>query len=187
MPEWCDPYIYYTRVRPFIFGWKDQPALPGGMIYEGVDAYAGEPRFFRGETGAQSSIIPSLDAALGVQHHPDPLRRYLEEMREYMPPRHRQFIESLEARPGIGPVVAACRSSQPGAREAFNACVFFMQEFRSKHLEFAARYIHQQSQKSALNPTEVGTGGTPFMRYLKKHRDETSGSHVTEGSSVRPA
>jgi hypothetical protein len=25
-----------------------------------------------------------------------------------------------------------------------------------------------------LNPTEVGTGGTPFMVYLQKHKWETS-------------
>ena len=28
MPEHCDPYIYYNRVRPCIHGWKDCPALP---------------------------------------------------------------------------------------------------------------------------------------------------------------
>jgi indoleamine 2,3-dioxygenase len=45
------------------------------------------------------------------------------------------------------------------------------------HLEFAATYIHKQSQIE--NPfgrggsTITGTGGTPFMKYLKKHRDET--------------
>ena len=42
------------------------------------------------------------------------------------------------------------------------------------HLEFAARYIHGQAQSDGNNPTEVGTGGTPFMRYLKKHRDESN-------------
>ena len=28
MPEKCDPYIYYNRVRPYIFGWKNNPATP---------------------------------------------------------------------------------------------------------------------------------------------------------------
>ena len=27
MPEKCDPYIYYHRVRPYIFGWKNNPAF----------------------------------------------------------------------------------------------------------------------------------------------------------------
>ena len=35
MPEKCDPYIYYHRVRPYIFGWKNNPDLPEGLIYDG--------------------------------------------------------------------------------------------------------------------------------------------------------
>lgn len=57
MPECCDPYIYYQRVRPYIHGWKNHPDLPRGVIYEGVEAYSGQPQQFRGETGAQSAII----------------------------------------------------------------------------------------------------------------------------------
>ena len=68
MPEHCDPYVYYHRVRPYIFGWHNNPALPGGLVYEGVAAYAGTGQTFRGETGAQSTIVPCLDAILGVEH-----------------------------------------------------------------------------------------------------------------------
>src|ERR1700741_1362299 len=89
MPERCDPYIYYHRVRPYIHGWKNHPDLPNGVIYEGVAAYGGRPQQFRGETGAQSSIVPSLDAMLGVSHQKDMLSLYLQEMRTYMPPDHR--------------------------------------------------------------------------------------------------
>ena len=32
MPEWCDPYVYYHRVRPYIHGWKNHPDLPQGLI-----------------------------------------------------------------------------------------------------------------------------------------------------------
>src|SRR5580693_4810038 len=97
MPEFCDPYIYYHRVRPYIHGWKNHPDLPSGLIYEGVEAYSGQPQQFRGETGAQSAIVPSLDAMLGIGHREDMLRTYLMEMRTYIPPAHRAFIESLEA------------------------------------------------------------------------------------------
>ena len=101
MPEWCDPYIYYHRVRPYIHGWKNHPDLPHGVTYEGVEAYHGRPQQFRGETGAQSAIVPSLDAMLGVRHKDDLLRAYLMEMRTYMPPAHRALIESLEARGSV--------------------------------------------------------------------------------------
>ena len=52
MPEFCDPYIYYHRVRPYIHGWKNNPAVPDGVIYDGVEFYHGKPMQFRGETGA---------------------------------------------------------------------------------------------------------------------------------------
>jgi hypothetical protein len=172
MTEWCDPYVYYHRVRPYIHGWKNHPDLPDGLLYEGVDAYAGLPQLFRGETGAQSAIVPSLDALLGIGHKADSLRTYLQEMRTYMPPAHRAFIESIEARGSVRPLVQQAGRSK--LTELYDACVSGVERFRSLHLEYAASYIFRQAQTDAKNPHAVGTGGTPFMQYLKKHRDETA-------------
>ncbi len=176
MPERCDPYIYYHRVRPYIHGWKNHPDLPEGVVYVGVEAYGGRPQQFRGETGAQSSIVPSLDAMLGVAHQDDPLRVYLQEMRAYMPPAHRAFIESLERRTPVRAFVQ--RAGKRALTEAYNACTEALNDFRSLHLEYAATYIFNQAQTDAKNPHAVGTGGTPFMEYLKKHRDETADSRL---------
>lgn len=172
MPEWCDPYIYYHRVRPYIHGWKNHPDLPNGLVYEGVAEYRGLAQQFRGETGAQSAIVPSLDAVLGIAHADDTLRTYLMEMRSYMPPTQRAFIASLEARGSVREFVA--RAADPALTSAYDACVSGLEAFRSLHLEYAATYIFRQAQTDAKNPHAVGTGGTPFMRYLKKHRDETA-------------
>ena len=172
MPERCDPYIYYHRVRPFIHGWKNHPDLPEGLIYEGVSEYEGRPQAFRGETGAQSAIIPALDAVLGVYHGADELKAYLLEMRDYMPPNHRSFLDLLESRPSVRDFVL--KQEEPELLQAYDRCVEGVERFRSIHLEYAATYIFQQAQADSKNPHNVGTGGTPFMRYLKKHRDETS-------------
>lgn len=170
MPEHCDPYIYYRRVRPYIHGWKDNPALPNGLRYEGVDGGGGPTLRLRGETGAQSGIVPALDALLGLVHADDPLRQYLAEMRDYMPPGHRRFLERIETseplRPFVGEAARAVKS-------AYNACLHWLGRFRTVHLEFAASYIHRQAGSQPGNPTAIGTGGTPFMEYLRKHRDET--------------
>ncbi len=171
MPEKCDPYIYYHRVRPFIFGTKDNPDLKKGLIYEGQ--FNNKPQFFRGETGAQSSIMPFLDGALGIYHTKDHVRHYLNEMRDYMPPEHRKMIEDVESRSNAKTYI---QQSKRLVNE-YNKCLEEIRKFRALHLEFAATYIHQQSQ--IKNPfgrggsTITGTGGTPFMKYLKKHRDET--------------
>lgn len=183
-PEWCDPHAYYLRVRPFIHGWKNHPALPDGVIYDGVDAFMGKPQRFRGETGAQSSIVPSLDALLGIGHHPDPLREYLMEMRDYMPPAHRAFIAAAEARSAVRDAVLSHQTSEPALRDVYNTCIGWVERFRDLHLEFAARYIHRQARSDDNNPTDVGTGGTPFMRYLKKHRDESTAHLLDDNPST---
>jgi indoleamine 2,3-dioxygenase len=109
---------------------------------------------------------------LGIGHKEDILRIYLMEMRTYMPPAHRAFIESLEARGSVRPFVQRCARAQLTA--LYNDCVEGLERFRSRHLEYAAAYIFQQAQIDDKNPHAVGTGGTPFMQYLKKHRDDTA-------------
>lgn len=179
MKERCDPYMYYNRVRPYIHAWKNSPALPQGLVYEGVAAYAGQPQQFRGETGAQSSIVPCLDAGLGISHAPDPLTVYLQEMREYMPPRHQSFLHILEqttdadSRPLLSGYIRDRRSHNPELWNAYCTCVDLLAQFRDIHVGYADSYIHRQHQIHASNPSAVGTGGTPFMAYLQKHLDET--------------
>ena len=171
MPERCDPYVYYHRVRPFIFGTKDNPDLKKGLIYK--NQFNNKPQFYRGETGAQSSIIPLLDGALGVKHTNDNLRHYLNEMRDYMPPEHRKIIEAVESKSQVSKFINRTQK----LKKEYNACLEQVKLFRSQHLEYAATYIHKQSQ--IKNPFGSGgslirgTGGTPFMKYLRKHRDET--------------
>jgi indoleamine 2,3-dioxygenase len=171
MPERCDPYIYFHRVRPYIFGWRNNPSLPDGVVYEGVDQYKGVGQKFRGETGAQSAIIPAMDGVLGIEHEKDELREYLMEMRTYMPPAHVAFIQAVEAGPSVRNFVTSTKKNS--LTELFNDCVELVANFRAMHLEYAGTYIHAQAQATPGNPSAVGTGGTPFMVYLRKHRDET--------------
>ncbi len=174
MTERCDPYIYYHRVRPYIHGWRDHPVFAEGLIYMGVDDYQGTPQRFRGETGAQSSIIPSLDAALGVVHKDDFMKHYLNEMRDYMPPKHKAFIKAIEKGSSIREFVIEKMANNKSLEDIYNKCIHRVELFRSKHLEYANNYIFKQHQLSSTNPHAVGTGGTPFMPYLQKHRDETA-------------
>ena len=171
MPERCDPYIYFHRVRPYIFGWRNNPSLPDGVVYEGVDEYKGVGQKFRGETGAQSAIIPAMDGVLGIEHERDELREYLMEMRTYMPPKHVAFIQAVEAGPSVRNFVTTVKKSS--LTQVFNDCIELVANFRAMHLEYAGTYIHAQAQATPGNPSAVGTGGTPFMIYLRKHRDET--------------
>ena len=170
MPEKCDPFIYYNRVRPYIFGWKNNPATPNGVIYEGVEEYGGNPQLFRGETGAQSSIVPALDALLGVTHSNDPLKEYLDEMRLYMPKEHRNLLNDLDQWSENNRSKSIREDSSLVLSDEI---IKEVHAFRNKHLEYARIYIHEQSLSNQNNSNVVGTGGTPFMKYLDKHLQET--------------
>jgi indoleamine 2,3-dioxygenase len=51
----------YTTFRTFIFGITSQSMFPNGVIYEGVSE---EPMSFRGESGANDSMVRSLSDSL---------------------------------------------------------------------------------------------------------------------------
>jgi len=160
MGENCDPYVYYHRVRLPMSGWRGNPALPQGLVYEGVSE---EPVQLYGETGAQSSILHAFDAALGIQHPEDWLKSYLADMERHMPPAHRRFLSQLRAAPPgpSGGVRGLCSSSGGELRDAYNDAVTEMEKFRSQHKAFAFSYIAKLNQKETQ-----GTGGSDFMPAL---------------------
>lgn len=174
MPERCDPYIYYNRVRPYIHGWKRNRGLPKGVFYEGVEELKGVSQTgYYGETGAQSSIFPALYAFFGVQFKEDVYLKYLHEMREYMPPGHKAFIcfvESFE-KTGVSAIQFAKnhKTDSHRFRMTCRACILQMIEFLTVHYGYASSYIEKQAQKSLANDNTVGTGGSIFMELLTEH------------------
>nr|ARO50091.1 indoleamine 2,3-dioxygenase [Yamagishiella unicocca] len=171
MGEKCDPYIYYQRVRTPMSGWRNNPDLPQGLIYEGVST---EPMQLYGETGAQSSVLHAFDAGLGVQHDQVWLREYLGAMVQHMPPPHRAFLARLAAANGGASNVRSYVMSHGGGaggelRDAYNAAVEEMEKFRSQHKAFAFNYIAKWAKREA-----TGTGGSDFMPALAGYRDTTS-------------
>lgn len=177
MPEHCDEYIYYTRVRPYLHGWKNNPALPQGVVYENVAAYRNRPQQFRGESGAQSGIVPSLVAFFDIRHKEKNFAPYLAEMRMYMPKGHQRFIQIIEgcSRNGYSLLdfVLARKQSHPSLYDAYRVSRNTLYDFRKKHYEYVGRYIHSQAQRHTGNPTAIGTAGTPFMTSLAELMNET--------------
>ena len=185
MGERCDPYIYHARVRTFMSGWTHESMPAAGLAYEGVPAAAGAgagpwraERYF-GETGAQSSVVPALDAALGVGMSEDELLPYLLQMRLYMPPEHAAFIEALERGPPLRDAVI--RADDAALTAAYDRCVAALVAFRKLHFELAYTYVRKWD---ARKDDEIqGTGGTPFMPYLRKHRKTTFETLIGDGAA----
>jgi hypothetical protein len=83
----------YTSFRTFIFGITSQSMFPDGVVYEGVEELGGKPVSFRGESGANDSMVPLVDNLLGVRMPATPLTEILKDFRRYRPGEHRGFLE----------------------------------------------------------------------------------------------
>lgn len=160
--ERCDPHIFYYRIRPFLAGWDQD-----GLIFEGVSE---TPLKLNGASAAQSSLIQAYDAALGIEHlHPE-TQPFLTLMRDFMPPKHRQFVEVLSTGQSIYSFVKVQKADSPQLADIFNQCIDELDEFRKAHMEVAVRYVLNAAKEGEDG---LGTGGTSFVPFLSEARKET--------------
>jgi indoleamine 2,3-dioxygenase len=148
IPEKMDHRLYHRTFRRYIRFFED-------VHYQSV---AREPIRYRGETGAQSSIMPLLVALMNIPHKPSVLTDHLADMRGYMPPEHRALIIEVERMPSLR-YIAEPRS--------YNRVLEAIAGFREVHYGWAEQYIHQHTDDPR------GTGGTPYMKWLVQLIDET--------------
>ena len=148
IPEKMDPALYYRTFRPYIRFFDH-------VVYEGVST---APLDYRGETGAQSSVIPTLSAFMKVPHRPSVLTNHLADMLNFMPAEHRGLIAEVRNLPDV----------RPAAEKAvYNEVLEAMAVFREVHYGWAQEYIHRRTSDPR------GTGGTPYMEWLHQLIDET--------------
>ncbi len=159
IPEKMDPALYYKTFRPYIRFFENveyEADVEGARVAAGSAARLRIS--FRGETGAQSSIMPLLVAFMKIPHRTSMLTAHLIDMRNYMPAEHRALIAAVEAMPNIRAIAS---------KQNYNAVLDAMAEFRSVHYQWAQEYINRRTDDPR------GTGGTPYMQWLKQLIDET--------------
>ncbi|KAL2042098.1 hypothetical protein N7G274_005286 [Stereocaulon virgatum] len=146
----------YTSFRTFIFGITKQSMFPHGVVYEGVSE---EAMSFRGESGANDSMIPLCDNLLEISMPDTPLTEILNDFRSYRPGNHRQFLEWVKDRAqdvGIRKYAMGDRASAVLYLHALNQ----VRDFRWRHWCFTREYI----LKKTSHPT--ATGGSPIILWL---------------------
>jgi indoleamine 2,3-dioxygenase len=170
MARGCDPYIYFQRIRKFLYGWKWNPIFGDRrMRYLGVETSklpnAGQ---YSGESGSQSPLLPLFDALLGVAHQP-PFLDFSREMRLYMEPRHRSLIDHAS-----GNALSRWAERSGTVRAPFRRAVEALHEFRTIHLDFAQTYIIQQAERETAHDRAKGTGGSEVVAALSVARDSVA-------------
>lgn len=148
----------YNNFRTFIMGVKNQPMFPKGVIYEGISE---TPQFFRGESGANDSIIPTLDNLLELTDKmpTNPLTDILKDFRTYRPRGHSEFVQWVyEKAKFVG--TRDFSMQDPNAALLYLNILDHIREFRHRHWLFTKNYI--------INTTNhpVATGGSPIVTWL---------------------
>jgi indoleamine 2,3-dioxygenase len=154
IPEHMSADLYFRTFRPYIRFFEQ-------VVYEGVER---APISFRGETGAQSSVMPLLDAFFKIRHEPNALTRHVADMRRYMPASHRALLQRVDAVPDVRTVATPA---------VFNGAIEAIAEFRGVHYGWARQYIADKE------PDTLGTGGTPYVAWLEQLRRETLAHRIS--------
>lgn len=130
--------------------------FPNGVIYEGVSE---DPLSFRGESGANDSMIPLCDNFLQISMPSTPLTAILKDFRAYRPGNHRDFLEYVNTRSrnlGVKEYALSDRDSASAYLRILNQ----VRDFRWRHWCFTREYILKKTQ----HPT--ATGGSPIVTWL---------------------
>ncbi|KAF2686812.1 hypothetical protein K458DRAFT_470779 [Lentithecium fluviatile CBS 122367] len=146
----------YTTFRTFIFGITSQSMFPNGVVYEGISK---EPMSFRGESGANDSMIPLCDNLLQIQMPETPLTDILKDFRQYRPGNHRGFLEAVRDCAESSGVKAFALDDSVSAALYLQA-LDQVRDFRWRHWCFTREYI----LKRTAHPT--ATGGSPIVTWL---------------------
>jgi indoleamine 2,3-dioxygenase len=166
----------YIQYRTFIFGITNQSMFPDGVVYEGENN--GEPMSFRGESGANDSIIPLLDNLLQIPMPQNPLTSILKDFRSYRPKPHREFLEFVGARAEeVGVKEYCCKDA--GTAVLYLRLLEHVRSFRWRHWLFAREYIIRRTSHPTVSflartngprynadVFSQATGGSPIITWL---------------------
>ena len=152
----------YNDFRIFIMGIKGNDKIFGpGLVYDGC--FDNEPQQYRGQTGAQDSIIPMIDIFTGiVDFYPDnKLTEYLLDLRTYRPKCIQNFFVDLREHYNKNPLFKQLTDAK-----CYEGLVYLLKIvdevylFRNGHWQFVQKYIMSNTKYA------FATGGTPITTWL---------------------
>lgn len=152
---------HYNDFRVFIMGIEGNEDIFGpGLVYGGVSEVYQK---YRGQTGAQDNIIPTLDIFTGViQFYPkNELTEYLLDLRQYRPKVIQYFLDDLRIELDKRPLIDRLNNSQN--TEGKITLLKILEEiytFRNGHWQFVQKYI----MANTVYPK--ATGGTPIISWI---------------------
>lgn len=145
----------YNNFRAFIMGIKGNTDIFGpGVKYEGSENQ--ELRTYRGQSGSQDDIIPTVDIFTGLfKFYPDNiLTQYLLDMRTYRPKPVQNFLSDLEQNH------INFMELEDNELKILYKILEQVHNFRNGHWMFVQKYIMANTKYN------VATGGTPITTWI---------------------
>jgi indoleamine 2,3-dioxygenase len=152
-------YNDYLSFRTFIMGQiGNERCYPNeNIVFDMGDSK--QVHQFRGETGAQDSIVPSVDSFLQLDYPVNKLTEYLYDLRQYRPKDHQEYINFVKESSDNLEFSNYCFQDTKSSILLLKN-LNCLRMFRKKHWNLTKKYIIQ----TIKHP--VATGGTPITTWL---------------------
>lgn len=170
MYERCDPEFFFNRLRIYLSGSKNEN-LPEGVFFDlgsKLKKYS-----LKGGSAAQSSLIQAYDIFFEINHDGHG-KEFLEEMRNYMPSKHRKYLTMMERKASIKQYVILANNQE--LKNLYEECVYHLTSFRKAHLGLVHTYIMNQVKKQQNDNNahgEKGSGGTSPVEFCQELINDT--------------
>jgi len=152
MADGCEPKVFHELIRTPL------SSFGRPVRFEGVGGGSGETRELGGASGAQSAVLPAVDAFLGIGHSgPHELVQWSPKTTPFLrhlPPAHRELIRKLRSSaPGSASTVQtiSTRLALEGATTATEVatglitahaeCLNALTSFRKAHMALVRQFI----------------------------------------------
>ena len=169
MKDGCSPDFFYNKLRPYL-GFPEC-----GVVY----GESSEVKHYRSGSGAQDSAIPAFNLFLDIKHSSEE-EGILNDFEVYMPAKHREFLKAIKP---VRSYVLEHESGNNELKSSFDEAVGALASFRTEHIKLVTSYI-VNVKEGEVSDKDKGTGGTPFMRFLKNVRDNTNNAIIDSEMTV---
>lgn len=149
----------YLSFRTFIMAQKGNSICYPEENIKFLTELGEEAHSYRGETGAQDSMIPSIDNFLQLMYPRNKLTEYLFDLRQYRPKDHQEYINF------VGDSSNKLNFKNYCYKDSYS-CILLLKNlnclrmFRKKHWNLTKKYIIENTKHP------VATGGTPITTWL---------------------
>eukprot|EP00050_Salpingoeca_kvevrii_P021132 m.106754 g.106754 ORF g.106754 m.106754 type:complete len:533 (-) comp9193_c0_seq1:222-1820(-) len=199
MRTFIHPSEFFTTMRPFLECGKPHAH---GVVFEGPEGESvdidlidmvrhvqfNNAVYLRGPTGAMTSTLPFVDAALGITSKLGVLGPTMKEFRRYQPIEHSEGVEREFSTSKIREAASKClehKDTDPSCMaiiEAYDDTVIATAEFRMSHVDHVMTYIVQTAPPEVSIRKISGTGGTTLSSYLCRAAMGTLGAVLVPDS-----